>query len=109
MQANNQEQEQENNCGIEPERAWETTRDSYPESVALLRSAFQKKNIENEESERNRATIKDHWYEWNYDSEKQARATWKRENVLKDEVDFPHFLDKLRQFLFEPTSAWQSR
>ena len=50
LQANNQEQEQENNFGIEPERAWETMRDSYPESVALLRLAFQKKRIENEES-----------------------------------------------------------
>ena len=112
-QANNQEQEQENNFGIEPPRAWETTQDSYPESVALLRQAFQRKGIVNEESLQQLALwlvrSQVNWSDWGYDSEKQARAAWKRNNVLKEEVDYPRFVDTLRRFIYELTPSWQSR
>ena len=116
---NNEEQEQENNFGIEPAIPWEVLQDTYADSVALLRLAFQKKGIVNEESlqqlalwlVRSRAgqTFKSRWSEWGYEREKEARAAWKRANVLKNEVDYTQFLVKLRRFLFEPTPAWKSR
>ena len=83
-----------------------------------VRLAFQKKRIEIEESVRQLAlwlvrsraglTITENFRDWNYESEKEARKAWKRENVLKDEVDYPHFLSKLRQFIYVETPAWQS-
>ena len=121
QQANQQEQEQEqeNNFGIEPAIPWEVLQDTYADSVALLRLAFQRKGIENEESlqqlalwlVRSRAgqTFKSRWSEWGYEREKEARAAWKRANVLANEVDYPQFLDKLRQFIFVEPPAWQSR
>lgn len=119
QQANNQEQEQEHNFGLEPQIAWEITQDSYLGSVALLRLAFLRKRIVNEESlprlalwlvrSRARRSIKDYWYDWGYVTEKQARAAWKRDNVLREQVDYTHFERKLRQFLFEPTPSWRSR
>ena len=53
QQANNQEQqlqEQEQNLGIEPQRDWEMMQDTYLDYVALLRQAFHRLRLENEES-----------------------------------------------------------
>ena len=53
QQARNQEQqqqEQEHNFGIERPRAWGQLQGTFPESVALLRQAFHRLGLQNEES-----------------------------------------------------------